>query len=413
MWNKIFNSKLVLVLIAVLFAVAFWLYVDIVEQPDATETYHNIPVTFLGEETLAEEGLMIIAGKDITVDLVVEGPRSSITKINKSDIKITVQAASQISGEGNYSLTFYESLPSIVSGTGVRIIDRSVSEIDVTVVQMITRTFEIQGRFTGSVVEHAHFDESEFQFEVPTITVSGERSIVQQIDRAVVTLAEEELSTTWTGELPIVLLDEQGNEVTPSNLTMDVESVFTRFPVQLQKEVTLEVSFLSGGAATKDNVTYEIEPKSIRISGTEEQLEKIDSINIGTIDLSKIITSEVLSFNIPVPDGVSIISNNGVAKVSLSVTGLSTRMIETSNIQLINVPDDADVELLTKSMSVRIRGDEATMALVVESDILVTVDLDGIDFSVTGSRTVPAKVSVVGFADVGAVSEYHVVIDVS
>lgn len=412
MWSKISTSKLFYMIVAIICAIIFWLYVDIVQAPDATETYRNIPVTFMGEDTLAEEGLMITEGKDTTVDLVISGPRSAITKIDRDDIKITVQAASQITGEGVYSLTYYESLPSVVSGTGTRVVERSVSEINVTVVQMITRTFEISGRFTGSVVENAHFDESEFQFEVPTVTVSGERSLVEQIEQACVTLDAKDLSATWTGELPIVLEDADGNAVDMTNLTMDIENVFTRFPVQLQKEVTLEVSFLSGGAATKDNVTYEIDPQVVRVSGTEEQLANLDTINIGTIDLSKVITSDVLSFNIPLPDGVSIISNNGTAKVSVSVTGLSTRMVETSNIQLINVPEGLDVELVTQSMSVRIRGDESVMGLVMDSDVLVTVDLDGIDTSVAGSRTVTAKVSVVGFSDVGAVGEYQVTIDI-
>lgn len=412
MWNKISSSKVFYMVLAIASAIIFWLYVDIVEQPDATETYRNIPVTFAGEDTLAEEGLMITEGKGTTVDLVVSGPRSAISKIDRDSIKITVQAASQISSEGEYSLSYSESLPSVVAGTGVRVVDRSISEIQVTVVQMITRTFELEGRFTGSVVENAHFDESEFQFEFPTVTVSGERSLVEQITSARVNLDAEDLSATWTGELPIVLEDEAGNEVDKTNLTMDVESVFTRFPVQLQKDVTLTVSFLSGAAATTENVTHLIEPSTIRVSGTEEQLANLDSINIGTIDLSKIITSDVVTFTIPVPDGVSIISNNGTAKVSVSVTGLSTRLVETSNIELINIPDGVDANLVTQSMSVRIRGDESTMSLVMDSDILVTVDLGEIDASVTGTRTMTAKVSVVGFADVGAVGEYQVVVDI-
>ena len=51
------------------------------------------------------------------------------------------------------------------------------------------------------------------------------------------------------------------------------------------------------------------------------------------------------------------------------------------------------------------------MNLVMDSDILVTVDLEGID--ATGTRTMPAKVSVVGFGDVGAVGEYQVIVDIS
>lgn len=411
MWNKISRSKAFYMIVAVIFAIVAWLYVDLVEAPDAKDTIYNIPVTFVGEDVLADEGLMITEGKEATVDLVVSGPRSAITKLDRSNIKITVQAASQITGEGSYSLVYSESLPSSVSGTGTRVIDRSVSEIDVTVVQMITRTFEIEGRFTGSVAEGAIYDESEFQFEVPTVTVSGERSLVEQIVRAEVTLDAQDLSTTWTGELPIVLEDHEGNPVDRTNLSVDVEQVYTRFPIQLSKEVPLEVSFISGGAATEDNTSYVINPETVRISGTEEQLAKIDSINIGTIDLSKVVTSDVFTFSIPLPDGTNIISGTPTASVSVSVTGLTTRVVETGNIQLVNVPDGIKAKLVTQALSVRIRGSENVMNLVMDSDILVTVDLEGID--ATGTRTMPAKVSVVGFGDVGAVGEYQVIVDIS
>lgn len=418
MWSKISSSKAFYMILAIVCAIISWLYVDIVEAPDAKDTIYNIPVTFVGEDILAQEGLMITEGKDTTVDLVISGPRAAITKVERSNIKITVQAASQITGEGDYSLSYSESLPSSVSGLGVRVVDRSVSEIDVTVVQMITRTFEIEGRFTGSLADEGVdgvqylFDQSEFQFEVPTVTVSGERSLIEQIAKAEVTLDAQNLSSTWTGELPVVLEDSEGNPVDMNNLTVDVESVYTIFPIQRVKEVPLEVSFVSGAAATEDNVTKVIDPLTVKISGTEERLAKIESINVGTIDLSKIITSDVLTFTIPVPDGVNIISGNTTATVSVSVTGLTTRMVDTSNIQVINVPEGISVALITQSLSVRIRGDESVMSLVMDSDILITVDLAGIDTSVAGNRTMNATVSVVGFSDVGAVGEYQVTVNI-
>ena len=49
----------------------------------------------------------------------------------------------------------------------------------------------------------------------------------------------------------------------------------------------------------------------------------------------------------------------------------------------------------------------------MESDIHVTVDFTDIQSSGLGTRTVSAKVSVRGFADVGCVGDYTVVANVT
>lgn len=414
MWNKFTQSKVFYMILAIVCAVLCWLYVDMVAAPEIEETHYNIPVTFIGEEMLAEEGLMITEGKDTTVNLTISGTRTEVSKVERSNIRITVQAASQISGEGEYSLTYDVALPSAVSGADIDIIEQSVSHINVTVVQMISKTIDIQGKFTGSAVENAIVDEDYFEFEIPSVTVSGERSNVEQVVSAVVTLAEKNLSTTWTGNLPIQLLDAEGNAVDVSDLTLNVEEVYTRFPVRLYKEVPLSVTFAAGGGATEANVSnLLIHPDTVTLTGTEEQLNRIDSIELGTVDLSKIITSDVLTFSIPTPDGVSVISGDSIATVSVSVSGLTTRTVECNDIQFINVPEGINVSAVTQTLNVRIRGSESSMALVMDTDVIVTVDFSGIDHTIIGTRNLPATIIVAGFSDVGAVGEYQIVASIT
>ena len=99
--------------------------------------------------------------------------------------------------------------------------------------------------------------------------------------------------------------------------------------------------------------------------------------------------------------------------MTVSVTGLETKKVSTSNIEAINIPDGINVDLVTQSLEVRIRGAADTLALVMDSDIHVTVDFTDIQSSGLGTRTVSAKVSVRGFADVGCVGDYTVVANVT
>ncbi len=413
MWNKIINSKLFYAILAAICAVVCWVYVDIVEAPSVAKTIYNISVEFVGEDMLAEQGLMITEGKDTTVNLTLSGARSVLSQLDRSNITITVQAASQISGEGEYSLNYSVSYPGN-TGSKVTVTSSSVSTIDVTVVQMTSKTVDIEGVFEGSVVEDALIDESAFQFETTTVTVSGERSLVEQVDHAVVTLAEENLDDTWSGELDIELVDADGNVLDMTDLSCSITSVYTTFPVMFMKEVPLTVEFTDGGGATADDVDYSISPSdTIVISGTQEVLDGIDSILLGTIDLSKIVTTDVLSFNISVPDGVTIESGITSASVTVTVVGLTTRTVETTNIQFVNVPDGITVEAVTQSLVVRIRGAADVMELVLDSDVTVTVDLSDYDETDTGTRKLTATVSVSGFADVGAIGDYQIVASIT
>ncbi len=416
MRNKIANSKIFYAVLALACAVGVWLYVDVVQAPDTTVTVENIPITFVGEDMLADEGLMITEGHSTTVTITFSGPRTAVSQLDKSNTSIVVQAASQITGEGTYNLTYSVNYPSSVDSSQITPVKRSVSAIAVTVVQMTTKNVDIKGRFTGSAVSGVLFDENNFQFEESTVTVTGERSKVEQVDHAEVVLSEENLSATWSGYLDITLVDEQGNAIEyndEDDLTCNITSVYTTFPVQMVKEVPLTVSFQAGGGATENDVSCTVNPSTILISGSEEQLAKVDSINLGTVDLADVVTSDVFTFAINAPTGITIPSGMTTASVTVSVSGLDTKKFTTSNIEVINVPEGYNVELVTQSLEVRVRGAAETLALIVDSDIHVSVDFSDIENSATGTRTMDAKVSVRGFADVGCVGDYTVVANVT
>ncbi len=413
MWNKLTNSKVFYMILAVMCSIGLWLYIDIIEAPQSTTTVYNIPVTFIGEDRLEEDGLMIISGKNTTVNLQLEGSRTAVSQVNRNNITITVQAYAQINSEGHYSLLYDVDFPSSVASQ-LRIVSRSIDAIDVDVVQMTSKTVEIQGKFVGTAAEGARISDTDFEFEQNEVTVSGERSLVEQVDHALVMLDVDDLSSTWSGELPIVLVDADGNEVDMTNLTCDITEVYTIFPVQTVKEVPLTVSFTSGAGATSENATATIDPETVTISGTPERLDQIESINLGSIDLSQIVTSEVVNMTIPVPEGVSIISGITSAKVTVSMSGLDTRIVRTSDIELINTPEwISNVELVTQALEVRIRGASDTMKLVQDQDVYVIVDLSTLDEGAEGTRTLVATVGVRGFADVGAVGEYQVVVNIT
>lgn len=414
MWNKIKSINGFYVLISIFCAILVWIYVDVTVEPDAKVSIRNIPVTFLGEEELAEEGLMLTDGKDATVTLTVVGTRAVVSQLNRTNITITVDLLTQVTEAGAQALDYDISYSSSVSPGSVKVRSRSVNSIEVNVVKMSTKTIGIVGGFSGSVAEGYLYDTKKFTFNTTEITIVGEKALVDQVDHAAAILSEKNLSSTWRGNLELVLMDDQGNEIPKDGLTLSQDEVEAVFPVSRVKEIALDVTIEDGGGATADDVTYTISPPSIRVSGTEEDLEGLETFNVGTIDLSQVITSEKVNFPLELPEGISNVSGTAFAVVNLSInSSLTTTKLTTEDIRLVNIPEDISAALVTESLEVRIRGDRDTMKLLVKDDVYAEVDLSDITSDTTGTLALPAEVKVKGMSDVGAIGEYEVTVDLN
>ena len=80
MGKKILDSKILYVFLSVLIAVFLWFYVTSLDGNEEKEIIRNIPITFIGEDVLAERGLMIV-GNVPTATVEVRAAPSVLFKI--------------------------------------------------------------------------------------------------------------------------------------------------------------------------------------------------------------------------------------------------------------------------------------------------------------------------------------------
>ena len=64
------KSKIIALLLALLFSCGLWLFVVTVEQPESENTYYDIPVIYQndGEALLKDRGLMIVSHSHIEAE---------------------------------------------------------------------------------------------------------------------------------------------------------------------------------------------------------------------------------------------------------------------------------------------------------------------------------------------------------
>ena len=152
---------------------------------------------------------------------------------------------------------------------------------------------------------------------------------------------------------------------------------------------------------------------SIMVSGDGDDLAGLTSISLGEIDLSQVFGSRQV-FQMPIDLDASLTNVSGITEATVTVTvqGLSTRILQVSNISFINKPEGYRAEAVTQSCSVQIRGSEEAVEAVTASQLRVVADLSEMELA-TGSQTIPVRVYLDGGSDVGVVGEYNIVVSLT
>ena len=387
MGKKFTESKIFNIILSVLIAVGLWVYVTASVSDTGESTVRNIPVTVVGEETLNAKGLMIDPDTKLTVNARVSGSRDLLANMASEPseyFSATINVA-EITEPGTYDLscTVTPEFTSITS-TGVRVLDQEGKTVQVTIVRLQSKTVEVRGVFEGTVDEENNYRANAVEVTPGTIKVQGPEDLVNQVDHAQVTITGENLTKTYTGELSFQLMTADGKVVDGEDLTTNVSTVSVVMPVVKTMEIPLSVEYVYGGGITAENfdryVTVDIQPSTIQISGDEDDVDYLEgkTITVGKIDLSQVVQEEQ-EFVFPIELATELSNDSGItqATVTVTISGLETKTVETSNIDVINTPAGFTADAVTKSLQVKVRGPADALDTVEGYQLRVVVDLEG------------------------------------
>lgn len=135
--------------------------------------------------------------------------------------------------------------------------------------------------------------------------------------------------------------------------------------------------------------------EAVTIYGRYDDINDIDSIHIGTLDLSSIEESETREVEIPLPDGVSyvrpevieldILLDEFEESTSLDLEIEMDNLPETYN---ASIPEEQDGD---RAYRVTVHGDEEALSELSEEDIRLYIDFSEEELE-TGEQVVPIQV---------------------
>ena len=419
MGKKILDSRFLYIVLSVFVAIGMWLFVTVNDEAPHSKTITRIPVTFTGEEILAERGLMLADGP-YTANVTVQATNMVLTSLTNQTVQVTANV-SGIYEEGSHSVSYTVTPPAGISPSQFTVVSGvNGNVITVEVARYSSQEIPIEGEFTGSVAEgYLAGDTQDFDFSPKVVVVSGRLEDVNQVARAVVTVDDEGLTETVNGEFPFRLEDRSGNEL-DLDVTCDVETVSVRFPIQATAEIPLVVSFTDGGGVGADEAAAELSVESIAVAGATEAVEAIKAagaINLGTVNLDSVRDGDVLTFPVPLTDELTNLT--GVTSVDVTVRlnkQLEERTFEVSSINCINVPEGWTADIITKVLSVTVRGEPDLLDAVTDENLLAVADLQDMTPSAGGyTATVRVYLNIApSIAEVGVLSgDYRIAINLT
>lgn len=402
-------TDLLTALLSIVIACGLWAYVVTNVNVTDTTSLHGVPVVFQNEGALTSRKLMLTGGTDQTVTLNITGTRSEILKLRPDNVSVMVDL-SRIYDAGRQGVEYTINYPAdVVTSDFEYTADRT--RIYLTVEEQISKSVDVVFNYTGQVADGYMVDYDAVQVDRRRVIVTGPTSVVDQITQARFTINLDGLTQPLDQDYEYTLCDAEGNPVEVPNVEYvqtDVELIHVNLSIQRYKEITLELDVISGGGATEGTTSISLDTETIMVSGTDEVLEKLDSLVIGTVDLAELKETTKLTFPVVMPDGV--INRTGVEEVAVTISfpALATKTFTITNIHALNVPAGGQGIVVTKQLSVTIRGPRSIVPRMQASDITVSVDFGDIGIGSTVTRqpivTISSNYPGVGLLENGAVT---------
>ena len=393
--NKIFWAITALVL-----SFVFWLYVTSVESDTIRQTFRGVRVELVGETVLRDSRSLVVTGLSTnTVSLEITGPRRVVAGLSAEDLSVQIDV-SKLSQSAYASMQYTVSYPARTDTSGLTVTRKVPDTINFTVSRLNSKTIPVRGSFDGSIAPG--YTAEPVSFEPSEITVSGPEAYLRNISYAWVSFSAMDVSTTYSIETGYTLMTAEDEPAGTDGITSSADVVKATLKILEMKELPLTVNLIYGAGANETNTIVTVTPETITLAGDSAVLSGMNNVPVATISLSDF--NSTYTYDYPISFDNSLINVEGIteAEVKVEIVGLESKNFTVRNIQCRGVTEGYEAEVLSKALTVKIRGTPELLEKVSSDDLVAIADLSDYDVT-TGSNIVNARIQVDGALDVGAI----------
>ncbi|OWZ84447.1 YbbR-like domain-containing protein [Natranaerobius trueperi] len=350
--TKIFSENGFIKLLSLALAVLLWLFVSNdtgdVSVREVSKTYDNIQPSIRNQDPE-----LILVQEPQPVSATIRGTRPMLDQVQKDELMFYVDL--QDLGPGAHSVSVLSSIPQF------EVTEIHPREVEVELDEVTEQIFPVEPEIIGQPDEGLSPKKTIITPE--NVTVSGAKSLVEEIDRVVASLNINEAKESLEKGIAVEILNDENEiiedvEVSPGMVEV---SVPMEFP---QKEVDVNVNIeddLSG--YNLENV--EVSPEVVTVGGWESVLNELNYIETEPVQLTKLLEEETVVISLKQIEGVKELSESKVV-----VTGELDELEEVSFDVPLELSDDMTSDKITQDyVEVVVMGNPQALENLDKQDV--------------------------------------------
>lgn len=385
------TANLGLKVLAFFSAVLMWLVVVNIDDPVTEKTYTGIPVSVINEEVVTTTNRTYqIVDNTQEVMVTVSANRSVLNKIRSEDIIAVadmkeLSLGTQIPIEVSIPRYKYEKVYTSPVNLQVKIEDEAKNNFPITPSTIGTVR---EGYVLGDLKPNPE-----------KVTLRGPKSVIDSISRVVAEANVSGLSENADIEGRLILYDVNNNVIDQTLLANNLgkDGVSVRVTLHQIRSVPVKPDSSMITAATGCKVSnVMVEPKEVRVTGEEEDLDKLDEIEIPAEDLAisdlTERTERMVDISSYLPEGVTLVDENAgsvVVTILIEQPGVKNYEVSTSSITVNNLAEDLELSYGSVDLEIQIRGPEEILKVFT---VAKRVSIDLKIYQSPGTYLVPVTV---------------------
>ncbi len=343
------RKKYFTMFLSIAIAVGLWVFVIENENPTIKMTYSNIPVEYLNEDALEEDGLVVADTEEAaTVKVTLQGKRADLLDLDSDDLAAAVDVSEYTKGDHYVQVEVH-------APDNVKVVGTKPSQIKITVESLVSSEKTVDVQFEGE--SPANKEPVFLGVEPEDITVTGASSAVSSVKslRAVVDISNV-TSKKKTINVRLKPVDKLGKEV--KGVTLSAEKADITVQMYSTKSVPLNVQ--TTGTATAGYRVSVDAPDSVQISCSDDLIDSVSEIATQPVDITDITERTEISLTPVLPEGVRLASKQEKISAVIKVQKWPSKTIkvDVSDIITENIPEGMAVEFDEETVSFTIYSEE-------------------------------------------------------
>ncbi len=361
------QKRTVYLIVSIFLAIVIWFYMMIIVNPIVRTTIVNVPVSFLNEELLANEQVMLMEPSSAMIDVEVSGRQSDVYGLKAEDLMASVDLKGY--GSGGYQIPV-----EVAKGSTFAIQNYSPKTIYFVLDSVIEKQVPVTVEFQGTPI--AQYRVLQPVIEPEMVTIEGPSKIVATVRRAVARVDVDGKQKDFQSVVTYSVVDEAGIEIL--GVSHAPSTVRVSAGVELTKEVQIE-AILSGTLLEGYALSgVQLIPDTILIQGDAAKVSLMERVETMPIDIDLLSQTTEREVKLSLPDGIHPANGDRVvARVEIEPLEESVIEVPSERVEFYQVDEGMRAFTNPHTIAVTIQAPQSVIQDLDQRDLRLYVNLQG------------------------------------